>query len=140
MNPYARWFGRFVWLGIFANMFFIVPTCFFPETLLNFLHMQVPIPLIWVRIAGLLLLELSILYIPGAIDPYRYKATAWMSVLVTRGGGATFFLSAVLFFGHDLGFLTAGLMDLFFGVVEGIFLYLAMKTQPQSTFSNPAQA
>ena len=33
--------------------------------------MQIPVPIIWVRAAGLLLLEISILYIPGAMDPYR---------------------------------------------------------------------
>jgi len=137
MNPYAKWFGRVVWLGIFVNMFFVVPLCFFPETLLSLLQMQIPVPIIWVRAAGLLLLEISILYIPGAIDPYRYKATAWMSVLVTRGGGSSFFLVAVLFFGQDLGFLTIALVDLFFGVVEGILLYLAMREQP--TLSETAE-
>lgn len=137
MNSYARWFGRVVWLGIFVNMFFVVPLLFFPETLLSLLQMQIPVPIIWVRAAGLLLLEISILYIPGAIDPYRYKATAWMSVLVTRGGGSSFFLVAVFFFGQDLGFLTIALVDLFFGVVQGILLYLAMREQP--TLSETAE-
>lgn len=125
MNSYAKWFGRVVWLGIVANLFFIIPLCFFPETLLSLLNMQIPLPIIWVRAAGLLLLEISILYIPGAIDPYRYRATAWMSVLVTRGGGSSFFLCAVFWFGQDLGFLTIAIVDLLFGVVEGILLYLA---------------
>ena len=116
-----------MWLGIVVNLFFIIPLCFFPEFLLNLFQMTIPVPLIWVRAAGLLLLEISILYIPGALDPYRYKATAWMSILVTRGGGASFFLIAVLFFNQELGFLTIALVDLFFGTSQGIFLYLAMK-------------
>ncbi len=133
MNSYAKWFGRVVWLGIFINLFFIIPLCFFPATLLSFLNMQIPIPIIWVRAAGLLLLEISILYIPGAIDPYRYLATAWMSVLVTRGGGSSFFLCAVFLFGQDLGFLTIAVVDLLFGVVEGILLFLATsKKQPDN--------
>jgi hypothetical protein len=129
MNSSAKWFGRIVWLGIFANMFFVIPCCFFPEFLLSLLKMQIPIPIIWVRAAGLLLLEISILYIPGAIDPYRYKATAWMSVLVTRGGGSSFFLCAVLFFGQDWGFLTIALVDLLFGVVEGILLFQTLRNE-----------
>ena len=136
MNPYAKWFGRVVWLGIIANLFFVIPLCFFPELLLSLLGMQIPIPIIWVRAAGLVLLEISILYIPGAIDPFRYKATAWMSVLVTRGGGASFFLCAVLFFGQDLGFLTIALVDLFFGLVEGILLFLAMQTEQPKIATN----
>ncbi|MGH2412141.1 MAG: hypothetical protein ACRDEA_00240 [Microcystaceae cyanobacterium] len=133
MNTYAKWFGRVVWIGIVVNLFFVIPLLFFPETLLNLLKMDVPTPIIWVRAAGLLLLEISILYIPGAQDPYRYKATAWMSIFVTRGGGSTFFLCAILFFGQSLGFITIALTDLFFGVVEGILLYLAMREQPEMT-------
>jgi hypothetical protein len=129
MNAYAKWFSRVTWLGILANLLFVIPCCFFPETLLALLKMQIPVPIIWVRAAGLLLLEISILYIPGALDPYRYQATAWMSVVVTRGGGSTFFLVAVLFFGQDLGFLTIALVDLVFGVTEGILLFLAMRTE-----------
>lgn len=128
-NQYAKWFGRVVWAGIAVNVLFIIPTLFFPEWLLSLLHMTIPVPIIWVRAAGLLLLEISILYIPGAIAPYRYKATAWMSVLVTRGGGASFFLVAVLLFGQELGFLSIAIVDLIFGVTEGILLYLAMRDQ-----------
>lgn len=132
MNPYAKWFGRVVWIGILVNCLFIIPLLFFPEALLSLLKLQIPAPIIWVRTAGLLLLEITILYIPGAIDPYRYKATAWMSVLVTRGGGSSFFICAVLFFGQEIGFLSIALVDLFFGLTEGILLYLAMTTEPQT--------
>ncbi|NEQ10380.1 MAG: hypothetical protein F6K63_04925 [Moorea sp. SIO1G6] len=129
MNTYAKWFGRVVWLGIIINVvFFVIPLLFFPEVMLSLLKMQIPVPIIWVRAAGLLLLEISILYIPGAIDPYRYKATAWMSILVTRGGGATFFITAVLLFGQDLGFLSIALVDLVFAVIQGILLFLALQT------------
>ncbi|NEO12417.1 MULTISPECIES: hypothetical protein [unclassified Moorena] len=129
MNAYAKWFGRVVWLGIIINVvFFVIPLLFFPEVMLSLLKMQIPVPIIWVRAAGLLLLEISILYIPGGIDPYRYKATAWMSILVTRGGGATFFITAVLLFGQDLGFLSIALVDLFFAVIQGIILFLALQT------------
>jgi hypothetical protein len=126
-NSYAKWFGRVVWLGILANLLFVIPCCFFPEVLLSLLNMQIPVPIIWVRAAGLLLLEISILYIPGALDPYRYVATAWMSIFVTRGGGATFFICAVFFFHQELGFLSIALVDLFFGVIEGVLLYQAMQ-------------
>lgn len=128
-NQYAKWFSRVVWVGIAANILFIIPTLFFPEWLLSLLQMTIPVPIIWVRAAGLLLLEISIMYIPGAIDPYRYKATAWMSVVVTRGGGASFFLIAVLLFGQELGFLSIAIVDLIFGITEGILLHLAMQDQ-----------
>ncbi len=67
-NRYAQWFGRVVWLGIAANMLFVIPLLFFPEALLNLLHMRVPDPIVWVQGSGLLLLEISILYIPPAME------------------------------------------------------------------------
>lgn len=127
-NPYAVWFARVTWAGIAVNTLFIIPLLFVPESLLHLLSLEVPDPIIWVRCAGLLLLEISILYIPGAIDPYRYRATAWMSVLVTRGGGSSFFLIAVLFYGQSIGFLSIAIVDLFFGALEGVLLWKAYRT------------
>lgn len=128
-NPYALWFGRVTWLGIAVNTLFIFPLLLAPESLLRLLSLQVPDPIIWVRCAGLLLLEISILYIPGAIDPYRYRVSAWMSVLVTRGGGSSFFLIAVLFFRQSIGFLSIAIVDLVFGIVEGVLLWKALRSE-----------
>lgn len=130
MNSYAKWFGRVTWLGIVVNvLFFVIPSCFFPEQLLSFLQMQIPVPIIWVRAAGMLLFIISVFYIPGAIDPDRYRATAWMSIMPSRAFGSTFFLCAVFFFGQDRGFLSIALVDLFFGVTEAILLFLAQRSE-----------
>lgn len=129
MNTYAKWFSRITWLGILVNMFFVIPSCFFPELMLTFLHMQIPVPIIWVRAAGMLLFIISAFYIPGAIDPYRYQATAWISIFPSRAFGSTFFICAVFLFGQDKGFLSIAFVDLFFGLAELIFLTLAMRNQ-----------
>ena len=137
MQDYAKWFSRVVWLGAGMNILFVISLCFFPEFLLSLLDMQIPVPIIWVRAAGLLLLEISVLHIPVALDPYRYRAIAWMLAVLSRGGGAAFFLCAVLFFGQAWGFLTIALVDLFFGVIEGVLLFLALRTEP-AVVSNTA--
>ncbi|MEH2179782.1 hypothetical protein [Nostoc sp.] len=129
MNNYAKWFSRVTWLGIIANMFFVIPSCFFPELMLTFLQMHIPMPIIWVRAAGMLLFIISAFYIPGALDPYRYQATAWISIFPSRAFGSTFFICAVLFFGQDKGFLSIAFVDLFFGLTEVILLTLAMRDQ-----------
>lgn len=129
MNTYAKWFSRFTWLGIIVNMLFVIPSCFFPEFMLSFLKMHQPDPIIWVRTAGMLLFIISAFYVPGAIDPYRYRATAWISIFPSRAFGSTFFICAVFFFGQDKGFLSIAFVDLFFGVVEAIFLTLALQTE-----------
>lgn len=136
---YARWFSRVVWLGIAVNvLFFVIPACFFPMQLLSLLQMQVPVPIIWVRTAGMLLFIISAFYVPGAIAPERYLATAWLSIFPSRAFGSTFFIVSVLFFGQDLGFLSIALVDLFFGVVQAVLLTLAMRSNPnsQSTLAN----
>lgn len=129
MNAYAKWFSRVTWLGIIANIFFVIFGCFFPEFLLSLLQMHIPSPIIWVRISGMLLFIISVFYIPGAIDPYRYIATSWISIFPSRILGLTFFSCAVLFFQQDKGFLSIVVMDLFFGVVEAILLTLAVRTR-----------
>lgn len=130
MNAYAKWFCRIVWVGIVVNVvFFVIPSCFFPEQLLSFLQMQIPVPIIWVRATGMLLFIITIFYIPGAIDPYQYQATAWMSIFPSRAFGSTFFICAVFFFNQDKGFLSIAFVDLLFGLLEAIFLTLAMRNE-----------
>ena len=142
MKDYAAWLSRVVWLGIGVNIFFAAALCFFPDRLLALLNMQIPIPIIWVRTAGLLLFEISILQIPVALASYSYEATGWMLVLVSRGCGALFFLCAVLLFGQAWGFLTIALVDLIFGVIGGVLLFLARRAQQTAvpeTSPEPAQ-
>ncbi|MBN3879571.1 MULTISPECIES: hypothetical protein [unclassified Nostoc] len=132
MNNYAKWFSRVTWVGIIVNMLFVIPSCFFPELMLTFLKMHIPEPIIWVRAAGMLLFIISAFYVPGALDPYRYQATAWISIFPSRAFGSTFFICAVLFFGQDKGFLSIAFVDLFFGLAEVILLTLAMRSKMQS--------
>lgn len=132
MNNYAKWFSRVTWVGIIVNMLFVIPSCFFPELMLTFLQMHIPEPIIWVRAAGMLLFIISAFYIPGALDPYRYQATAWISIFPSRAFGSTFFICAVLFFGQDKGFLSIAFVDLFFGLAELILLTLATRSKMQS--------
>ena len=128
-NPWARWYGRTVLLGIFVNMFFVVACFFFPRPMCELLHLKVPDPIIWVRTSGMLLFIISVFYIPGALDPFRYRATAVMHIIPSRACGSTFFLYSVLVRGQEAGFLSIALVDLFFGVVSAIFLFKAFRTE-----------
>ncbi|WP_216594390.1 hypothetical protein [Nostoc sp. PCC 7107] len=91
--------------------------------------MHQPDPIIWVITAGMLLFIISAFYITGAIDTYGYQANAWISIFTSRAFGSTFLICAVFFFGQDKGFLSIAFVDLFFGVVEAIFLTLALRSQ-----------
>jgi hypothetical protein len=131
-NVWAAWFRRTVFLGIVVNMFFVIACFFLPRQMCDLLHMKQPDPIIWVRTSGMLLFIISVFYIPGAIDPFRYRATAIMHIIPSRACGSSFFIYSVVFRGQEPGFLSIALVDLFFGVVSAVFLFLAFRTRPAS--------
>jgi hypothetical protein len=128
MNSAAKWFSRVVWVGIVVNMLFVIPCFFFPERMCELLGLTKPDPIIWVRTSGMLLFIISVFYIPAAVNPFRYRATAIMHIVPSRACGSSFFLYSVLFRGQEIGFLSIALVDLFFGVVSAVLLYLAFRT------------
>jgi hypothetical protein len=78
---------------------------------------------VWPAFASLLLVLLSLFYIPGALDPRRYKATAILSVLA-RPPGVIFFL--LLWRGLYPAF---GYLDLALTLIQAPLLYLALRQQ-----------
>ena len=77
----------------------------------------------WVRFSANLLILLSLLYMPAAINPYRYRASAWLSV--------TSRLAGVLFFATQAAeYRMFGLFDFVFLVPEAILLTLAFRHAP----------
>lgn len=107
------WIARhtvFVWIGILLNFAFLVPLLVDPVWLLDLFGIQV-VHTIWPRFAGLLLLILSIFYIPSTLDFRRYQSLAWLAVFPSRTFGFVFFLAAVFLFGQPYGFLVAAALD-----------------------------
>ncbi|HEV8488053.1 MAG TPA: hypothetical protein VGV87_31320 [Blastocatellia bacterium] len=125
-NSYSIWFGRVVWLGVLANLSFALPAIFLPSLTLGSLNLEPTTPFIWVRFSGLLLFLLSLFYLPAASNLYQYRANAYLAVF-SRLAGITFFGIAVLFYGKPITYLPMGLVDLGFGIVQGILLALAIK-------------
>jgi hypothetical protein len=79
----------------------------------------------WVAFASFLVVLLSLFYIPGAVDPYRYPASAWLAV-AARPPGVFFFLW--LYPGRYPAF---GFLDLGLFLIQAPLLYLAMRAQPR---------
>ncbi|MGI8961788.1 MAG: cytochrome c [Bryobacteraceae bacterium] len=120
MNSYAKWFSRVVWLGILANFALALPTLFMPDQMLALFSLPSASPLMWPSFAALLLILLSLFYIPAALRPLYYRLLSWLSVLA-RMAGVIFFC----IFNRD--YLMFGLFDLVFLVPEGILLTLAIR-------------
>ena len=117
----AVWFGRAVWLGILANFALAIPALFVPERVIEMANLPPAMPLMWPRFAAWLLILLSLFYMPGAIDPYKYRITAWLSI-VSRLAGVFFFWVT-----QPPEYRLFGTFDFVFLVPEAILLPIALK-------------
>lgn len=111
------WFRRVVWLGIVANMGLAVPTLLAPERMIEFVGLPAATPLLWPRFAALLLILLSLFYMPAGIDPVRYRLVAWLT-LVSRLAGVVFFVGFQPAEYHMFGYF-----DLVFLVPQALLLF-----------------
>ncbi len=112
----AAWFRRVVWIGILANLALSVPTLLDPERMMALTGFPPASPVVWPRFAALLLILLSVFYVPAGLDPNRYRIVAWMAVLA-RLAGVVFFVGFQAAAYHTLGYF-----DLVFFVPEAILL------------------
>jgi len=111
-----RWFKRVLWCGIVANLALAIPTLLAPEQLMALSGFPPASPLLWPRFAALLLILLSLFYMPAGIDVDRYRSVAWLAV-ASRLAGVVFFLGF-----QPAEYRMLGLFDLVFLVPEGILL------------------
>src|SRR6266446_7045385 len=120
MNKYAVWFSRAMWLGIIADWVLGIPAIFAPNCTLTLAGQRPSPEPHWVAFASLLVILLSLFYIPGANDPYRYSVSAWLGVLA-RPPGVLFFL----FLWPDQ-YPAFGYLDLGLFCIQAPLLVLAM--------------
>jgi mono/diheme cytochrome c family protein len=121
MNTYSVWFGRVVWLGIFANLAIAIPSLILPGETLALFSFPAAYPLLWVTVSALFLILLSLFYIPAARQPLRYPPVSWLTVLARLVG-------VVFFLGFNRDYYVLGLFDLTFFIPEAILLSLAVRT------------
>jgi len=73
----GRWFSRVVWIGVVCNLALAVPTLVAPGQTMALTGIPPASPLLWPQFSALLLILLSVFYIPAALDFARYRVTAW---------------------------------------------------------------
>jgi hypothetical protein len=96
-----------MWLGIIGNVALAAPTLLRPVQVLSTFDLPVPSEIMWTRFAALLLILLSLFYVPAAIDPFRYRIIAILAVASRLAGVLFFFLIHAtywLFGAFDLAF------------------------------------
>jgi hypothetical protein len=132
-------FAVIVWIGVIANWTFGVWAVFFnPHSLLTSLELGDVPSAIWLYNYSILLMILSLFYIPAALDPFRYRANAWLLIVGRLVPASTFFVGVALTF-LPSGFLRLGLGDATFGILEFIFLVRTFRTAA-ATGAKPAPA
>lgn len=120
-GTYTKWFRRAMWVGIIQDWALGIPAIFAPERVLKMTKQRPTGDPVWSSFAALLLLLISLLYIPGAQDPHRYRRTAWLSVFA-RPPGVIFFL------GLRRGtYPLFGIIDALLFLVQAPLLYLATR-------------
>jgi hypothetical protein len=110
-----RWFHRVTWVGIFANLALALPTIAAPTFMIDTVSLPTATPDLWPRFAGLLLLILSVFYMPAATDIDRYRVVGWFAV-GSRLTGFLFFLI------EGAPYLMFGLFDLVFFIPQAALL------------------
>ena len=117
----GRWFKRVLWLGILTNLALAVPTVLVPARMLEFSRLPEASPLLWTQFSGLLLVLLSVFYMPAGVDLDRYRVVAWLAV-GARLAGVIFFIGFQPAAYHTLGYI-----DLVFFVPEVALLTAAAR-------------
>ena len=130
MNKYTKWFRIALWLGVILDLLLGLPGIFFPNTMLRLLHLRPSTDIVWTATASILTVALALMY-TTANDPILYRRAAWNAV-IARGLCAIFFL--LLWPGYYVSF---GVMDLLFFVVQGWFLRQTLQVYDRHTSSTP---
>lgn len=110
-----------MWVGIVQDWVLGVPAIFAPERTLKIVKQRPTGDPTWTAFASLLVVLLSLSYIPGAQNPHHYRASAWLSV-AARPPGILFFL--VL---RRNVYPLFGIVDSVLFSIQGPLLFLAMR-------------
>lgn len=131
-SPARKLFAVVVWLGVIANWTFAIWVVFFDaHTLLNKLKLGDVESTIWIYNYSILLMILSLFYIPAAHDPFRYRANAWLLIVGRLVPAATFFIGVLMGF-MPRGFLALGIGDATFGIIELILVIKIFRSEEPS--------
>lgn len=131
MSDARSLFRIVVLLGVAVNWAFGIWVVFLdPHGLLAFLHLGDQADVIWLYNYAILLMILSLFYIPAAFDPFRYRANAWLLIVGRLVPASTFLI------GVALGFMPRGFLGLFMGdgligVIELVLLVNLYRAGPQ---------
>lgn len=128
----GRWFRRVMWMGIAANLALALPTLAAPAAIIATASLPTATPDLWPRFSALLLVLLSVFYMPAGLDIDRYRATAWFAVASRLAG--------VVFFSLEPAYRMFMYFDLAFLVPLAVLLTMAVRSAKQTASASPGVA
>lgn len=125
------WFGRVVWLGILANCALAFWVLFGDaNALMQMLDLGEVQSTLWLYNYAVLLVILSLFYIPAARDCVRYRANAWLLIVGRLIPAFIYFVGVAMGFMPE-GFLWLGLADATIGFIQLWLLLRMVRTEQQ---------
>lgn len=124
-NYWATCFRYAMWLGIIQDFLLGVPAIFWPNELLSLLGQATSRTPANVSLAAVVLITLGAMYIPAAINPYRYP---WVAILAVaaRPPGILFFFCL-----YPDRYPIFGVVDTFLALIQIPTLWLAFHASPK---------
>ena len=111
-----------VYIGVAVNWAFGIWAIFLdPHRLLTTLRLGDQASVLWLYNYSILLMILSLFYIPAAKDPFRYRANAWLLIVGRLVPASTFLVGVMLGF-MPRGFLGLMMGDGLIGLIELVLL------------------
>jgi hypothetical protein len=125
--PKPLWvFRATVSFGFVVNMLFALPALFAPRFLERLLNLHPSSTPEWLQNVGILLIIISVMYIPAMLAPFRYLFISYL-LIAGRFAAGVLFLSGLLFMNYPSGFWTLALNDLILAPVQAVSFYYLLK-------------
>ncbi len=121
-----RWFRRFVAAGFVLNAAFFVPGLFAPRMLEGWADLGITNTVHWLQNVSLLLIIVSLLYVPVIRDPFRYLFVTFL-VVGGRFAAGTLFLFGVLFMDYPEGMRILAWSDIALSLIQAALLYRMLR-------------
>ncbi len=121
-----KWFRITVGLGFVVNMIFALPALFVPRFLEGLANWGISNTPYWLQNVGILLVIISVMYIPAIQDPFRYLFISYLLV-AGRFAAGVLFLVGILSMNFPSGFRLLAGNDLILSPIQAILLYFTLR-------------
>ena len=131
-----RWFRRLIGIGLVVNLLFALPALFVPRYLESNFDFGTTNTVHWLQDVGILLLIVTVTYIPVMQDAFRYSFVSYL-VIVGRFAAGLLFLAGVLYMNYPRGMMYLAATDLILSPLQAIAWYYALRDgDPRSGFQH----